>query len=466
MNDMSFKADPSPLFSVELEQQLLGAVMMNNARFNDLGGSVRPEHFAEPVHGLIWRKMAGRIVADHIASPVALKTDFEGDPALKNLGGSEYIIRMAGASVAGDQVASYGQELIRLYQRRTLHTELDMISSELAAGGEPEEAVAKLELALAGQEDIRPEPRTMSLLAAQTAALQNTIDMTQGLNPAIPSGLSTLDDVLTMRRKRYTILAGATSMGKTAAAIWLAYSAAKAGYGVGFVSLEMGEEDLASRFNSIESQIPYKAFDRAMSESLLKKAAKAAQDMEALPVEIFSERVRDIPAILAEAKRLKAHWVPNEKFHGLGLLVIDYIQLVRGRGESQFAILSKIANDLKQVAKQLDVHIVALAQIDRKIIERDDKRPRLSDLRGSGDLENAPDNVLFCYRPEYYFDRQTPPKDVEKRADWEAERSAAKGKMELIIAKARMGELGSVQVGCDMATNRMWDLETTQDMGF
>lgn len=466
MNDMSQSPDASPLFSVELEQQLIGSVLLENARFSEVAGIVKPEHFSEPVHGLIWRNIASRIANDHVASAVTVKTDFEGDPALKNLGGATYIARMAGASVSGHMVADYGAELVRLARRRKLNADLEAIAGELQHGADPDEAVAKVELLLHEQEETSTTPRTMSLLKAQTLALQSTLDMARGLNPAIPSGLKTLDEVLSMRRKRYTILAGATSMGKSAAAIWLAYSAAKAGYGVGFVSLEMGEEDLASRFNSIESQIPYKAFDRVMSESLIRKAAEVGKGMEAMPVEIFSDRVRDIPAILAEAKRLKASMVPNEKFHGLGLLVIDYIQLVRGRGESQFAILSKIANDLKQVAKQLDVHIVALAQIDRKIIERDDKRPRLSDLRGSGDLENAPDNVLFCYRPEYYFDRQTPPKDVEARADWEAERAAAKGKMELIVAKARMGELGSVQVGCDMATNRLWDLESTQDMGF
>jgi replicative DNA helicase len=139
---------------------------------------------------------------------------------------------------------------------------------------------------------------------------------------------------------------------------------------------------------------------------------------------------------------------------------------MRGRGESQFVQLSRIANDLKQVAKQLDVHVLALAQIDRKIVEREDKRPRLSDLRGSGDLENAPDNVMFCYRPEYYLKRQQPPKDIEKRADWEAECADWAGKAEIIIEKARMGEITSVTVGCDMGTNRFWDLEPKEEYEF
>ncbi|TNE43411.1 MAG: hypothetical protein EP341_11355 [Sphingomonadales bacterium] len=276
--------------------------------------------------------------------------------------------------------------------------------------------------------------------------------------------------MLSLGPKRYTILAGATSMGKTALGIWIGYAAAQAGYGVGFVTLEMPEEDLAKRVNSIVSQVPYKAYDRPMSEALFRKTIDAAKELEALPMEIFSDRVRDIPSILSEGKKLKRKMQPNGPFKGFKLLVVDYLQLVRGRGESAFVRLSQVANDLKQVAKQLDVHVIALAQIDRKIGDRgdhvNDKRPRLSDLRGSGDLENAPDNVIFIHRPEYYLSRETPPKKDEERADWLADCAHWKDKAELIIAKARMGDICSVTVKTDMATNRFEDIASQEDFEF
>lgn len=260
----------------------------------------------------------------------------------------------------------------------------------------------------------------------------------------------------------------------TALALHIAYSAAKAGDGVGFVTLEMPEEDLSNRVNSIESLQPYNTYDRPMSDQSFSGVVEAAKRLQGLPIEIFSERVRDVSSILSEGKKLKRKMQPRGQFKGFKLLVIDYIQLVRGRGENALVKLSQVANDLKQVAKQLDVHVLALAQVDRQLGKLDkwdqwpQARPGLAHLRGSGDLENAPDNVMFVFRPQYYLTppRCTPPKDPAERADWEAEYNHWKGKAEIIISKARMGEIGSIEVGCDLSTNRFWDLDDGQERMF
>jgi replicative DNA helicase len=453
--------------SVELEQQFLGAVLADNSRFHTVSGIVKPEHFYDPVHAKIWDHISGRVSKDHIASPATLKADLEGSDGLKELGGVEYLTRLVGASISGFAVADYGREIAELALRRSIVSGLDGVISNLSQGQDSGQAVADLELLLAEQDSNAFEPRTMSLLKAQTHSLQAMIDAHQNGEFGVPSGLRTLDEAISFGRKRYTVLAGATSMGKTSFGTFIALSAAKAGYGVGFVTLEMGEEDLANRINSIDSQIPYKAYDRRMSESLLKKVHETGQAQADLPFEIFSPKVRDIPSILSEGKRLKNKWPAQEGFHGFSLLVIDYIQLVRGKGSKEFHALSKVANDLKQVAKQLDVHILALAQIDRKLGERDDPTPRLSDLRGSGDLEMAPDNVMFVYRPEYYLERKAlNEKDVEARVDLEAALSGVKGKADIIIAKARMSDLQTVRVGCDMATGNFHDLAINGEIEF
>ncbi|MFY0682843.1 MAG: AAA family ATPase [Thalassovita sp.] len=453
-------------FSTEAEQLLLGAILCVNERYHDVASFVRADHFYEPTHADIWRCLAGRIEKDHLADVVMLKADLISHEGLSQLGGAGYLARLAGASMGGSQLVDYAQMIVELYNRRELLGRFRQIGGEVEAGRSSSDAASELELFLHEREETSTEPRTMSMLKAQTNALMQMQEIAQGGNIGIPTGLASLDEVLTLAPKRYTILAGATSMGKTALGIWLSYAAAKAGYGVGFVTLEMPEEDLAKRTNSIVSQVPYKAYDKPMSETLFLKTKDAAEALQELPVQIFSDRVRDVPAILSEGKKLKRKMPENQQFKGFKLLVIDYLQLVRGRGESHFVQLSQIANDLKQVAKQLDVHVVALAQVDRKIGERDDTRPRLSDLRGSGDLENAPDNVVFIHRPEYYLSRQPEPVKADDRADWLAELEHSKNSAEIIIAKARMGEICTVKVGCDMGTNRFWDLDHTAEMDF
>ena len=458
----------NPPHATEAEQQLLGAVMVDNDRFHRVGSILREDHFFEPIHARIWSAIRQRLDRDLLADAITLADDLQGDPGLKELGGGKYLVRLMGASVSGSLLGDYAAVIIATHDRRTLVEALDSAKSRALDGGldGAGDAVADLETFLHRRADLSTAPRSMSLLRAQINSVEQINEIYQGGAIGVPSGIAALDEVLTLAPKRYTILAGATSMGKTALGLSIAKAAASAGYGVGYVSREMPETDLANRINSMKSLVPYKAYDRPMSEASFRRVVEAAKSLEDLPIEIFSDRVNDVPAIVSECKKLRAKWRLNDNFHGLKLLVVDYIQLIKGRGESAFVRLSEVANDLKSVAKSLDVHVLALAQIDRKIIEREDTRPKLSDLRGSGDLENAPDNVIFVHRPEYYLKRSTPPKAPDDRADWEADLVKWKDKAEIIIGKARMGEITSVTVGCDMGTNRFFDLPDHDSEGW
>ncbi|WP_120636039.1 DnaB-like helicase C-terminal domain-containing protein [Ruegeria sp. EL01] len=459
----------SPLHSVEAEQQLLGALLNDNGLYDQISSMLTANHFYDPVHARIYKLAAARIEKDHLVSPVQMKSDFADDDGVKQLGGSTYFAKMSGAAIASFAIRDYADMIRNMYDKREMTNRLKQIGDEVAGGGEPDAAAAELELFLHEREDHSDEPRTMSFLKAQTQALQQMIDINNGEMVGVPTGIESLDEAMSLVPKRYTILGGATSMGKTALALSITMAAARAGYGVGFVSLEMPETDLANRMNSSISQIPYQAYDRMMSENQFRKVVDAANQLESLPLEIFSERVRDISAILSEGKKLQRKMKPNGQFKGFKLLVVDYIQLVRAKGESQHVRLAEVANALKQVAKQLDVHVLALAQIDRALGKEDNyhnARPRLADLRGSGDLENAPDNVMFVFRPEYYLTRQRP-KNEDELGDWGHDLETWRDKAEIIIAKARMGERKTITVECDLATNVFRDVPDSQmDAGF
>lgn len=446
--------------SIELEQQILGAVLVDNDRYHNVGSILTAAHFFDPVHARIWKALVGRIENDHLASPVTLRTDLDADEGLKELGGGAYLARLAGASISGGAAGEYALQLVELAERRRIMSAASSVVQSLTEGGSADDALSALEVLTIEGTESPSRRRSSSLLSAHTQALAAMHEAQTSGEVGLSSGLQALDDLLLLKPGRSTIIAGSTSMGKSALGVWLAYAAAKAGTGVAYVSLEMGETDLANRFNSIESRIPYQAMDRPMSETLFRKVVEAAKAQESLPIQIMSERVRDVGAIVSESRRLQRTWTPNGQFKGLGLLVVDYIQLVRGRGTS-FEVLTQASQAMKSIAKMLNMPVVALAQISRDMSKRESKVPHLSDLRGSGDLENDADNVVFCYRPAYYLERelQDPPDDMGKRADLEAALSRCRGTMDLIVAKQRMGPIGQCRVGVDLGTNRFWDLQ-------
>lgn len=453
--------------NTELEQQILGAVLSNNELYHRIGSMVRAEHFYDPVHARIWQSISARVVNDHIASPVSLKHDMENDAGLTELGGPKYLFNLVASASSSYAVSDYAADLIELSERRRVQTAAEDVAASIASGASAGDALSTLEALTLMRDDSPTQARSTSLLAAHTKSLTAMYDAQNSGEVGLSSGLGALDDLLLLKPKRSTLIAGATSMGKSAFGVWLAYAAARRGHGVAYVSLEMGEEDLANRINSIDSRVPYQAMDRPLSETLFKKVVEAAKKQESLPIEIMSDRVRDIGAILSESRRLQKTWKPHGDFKGLGLLVVDYIQLIRGKGTS-FEVLTQASQAMKSIAKMMDIPVVALAQVSRDMSKRDSTMPHLSDLRGSGDLENDADNVIFCHRPAYYLERklQDPPSDISERADLEAALSACKGTMDLIVAKQRMGPIGQCRVGVDLACNRFWDLETQGAIDF
>ncbi len=456
--------------SVEAEQQLLGNILLNNDLFSKVSFFLRADHFGDPVHARIFKNISARISRDHLASPVTLQEDMAADEGLKELGGPAYLVRLAGAAVSAFAVADYAHMIVRLHGSRQLLEKLQDIQSRIGGEETAVDLCSELELFLHQREAVSEAPRSMSLLAAHTKAAQDLNERFETGAVGLSTGLTDLDEMTGgLHPGELTLVAGSTSMGKTAMGIWLSYAAARGNNPtmVGFASLEMSETALSQRFGSIDSEIPYQALRKAISEATFRAVLEGVKRQEALPIHIYSDRVRDIPAILSESRRLQRMNPPSEKgFKGFGLLVIDYIQLVRGKGFNKAEQLGQIAADAKQVAKSLNVPVVALAQVDRALAKRESPVPFLSDLRGSGDLEFAADNVIFCHRPEYYLERdllQNPSMDIEDRADIEAALAACKGTMDLFVAKQRMGPIGKCRVKVDMGLNRFADLAPPQE---
>jgi replicative DNA helicase len=457
---------------VSIEQQIIGAVLLDNSRYHKIASVVTPAHFLDPVHAEIWKSIAARIRADRLADPVTLQADFEHHDGLKQLGGPAYLVRLAGASVGGSMISDYAQDMAEQYRRRSLGECLKSVLEGLGEGMPTDDASGAVEAFLATLSEMDDKPRSVSLMAATAEALTQIDQAYHSGRAGISYGLKSLDSFLGgLVPQDLTIIAGATSMGKTSLGAFIAHACAKAGVGVGFASLEMSPAALAMRINSIESQVWYQRMRNGeISEAEYRRVAMSARDQGNLPIRVFDARVKDVAAILSESKRCQADWKPEGEFKGFGLLVIDYFQIIRGRGKGRYEDLSEISTQLKGLAKTLNVPVVVLAQIGRGVKDRDDKRPTLTDLKDTGQLENDADNVLFCYRDHYYLSREKPVRGktqteasyTESLADYEAALNATKDQMEIIVGKQRMGAIGTIKVGCNIATNRFWDLDGPQ----
>ncbi|MEO0931392.1 MAG: DnaB-like helicase C-terminal domain-containing protein, partial [Pseudomonadota bacterium] len=224
---------------------------------------------------------------------------------------------------------------------------------------------------------------------------------------------------------------------------------------VGFYSLEMSAEQLAARILSEASEVPSEQIRRGdMTEAEFRRFVDAAKSLEACPLFIDDTPALPIAQLAARARRLK-------RTHGLDVLMVDYLQLVRGTGRSENRVneISEITMGLKAIAKELDIPVVALSQLSRQVEAREDKRPQLSDLRESGSIEQDADVVMFVFREEYYKEREKPgDHEMEKMAAWQEEMERLHGKAEVVIGKQRHGPIGTVELSFEGRFTRFGNL--------
>jgi len=463
--------------NIEAEQQLLGAILTNNDIYDRIASVIRPVHFYEPVHARIYEIAAARIQKNALASPVTLKAFLEDDEGLKELGGPAYLARLAGAAISSFAARDYAQMIYDFAIRRELiglGIEISDKAARVDVESEPKDQIVEAEQALykLGEQG-QSETGFQSFLKAVTDAVSvasAAYQRTGGL-AGLSTGLIDIDKKLGgLHRSDLLILAGRPSMGKTSLATNIAFNIAKAyrrgklsdggegavdGGVVGFYSLEMSAEQLAARILSEASEVPSEQIRRGdMTEDEFRRFVEAAKQLEACPLFIDDTPALPINQLAARARRLK-------RTHGLDVLFVDYLQLVRPASAKDNRVneVSEITQGLKAIAKELDIPVVALSQLSRQVENRDDKRPQLSDLRESGSIEQDADVVMFVFREEYYAEREKPGDDkLDQMAEWQTRMEALHGKAELIIGKQRHGPIGNVELSFEGRFTRFSNL--------
>src|SRR5262245_3570587 len=464
--------------NIEVEQALLGAVLVNNEAFYRVSDFLEPRHFFEPLHGKIF-ELAGSLVRQgKVASPVTLKTFLPADLDVAGLNASQYLARLAAEATTVINAEDYGRTIYDLAIRRDLILiGEDMVNVaydapvDLAPAAQIEDAERKLyEIAETGKYDGGFQRFAKALTTAVDLAAHAY--QRDGKLSGIATSLKDLDRMMGgLQKSDLVIVAGRPGMGKTALATNIAYNIARAWRGdvqadgrtatinggiVGFFSLEMSAEQLATRIVAEQTEIPsYRIRRGEIDPSDFDRIVETAREIEALPLYIDETGGLSVAQLAARARRLKRQ-------RGLDLLVVDYIQLLQGStrraAEGRVQEVTEITTSLKALAKELSIPILALSQLSRQVENREDKRPQLSDLRESGSIEQDADVVMFVFREEYYLRNREPRAGTEDHFKWQAEMEEVHGKAEVIIGKQRHGPTGTVPLQFKADVTRFADL--------
>ncbi len=468
--------------NLDAEQALLGAILVNNESHDRVSQFLDPHHFFDPLHQQIYETAAKLIASGKQATPVTLRTFFETAPPIEpGLTVPQYLGQLAVNATTIINALDYGRTIYDLAIRRQLILiGEDMVNAAYDAPVDfpPDEQI----------EDV--ENRLFSL--AETGkygqgflgfgeALIHAIDMANnayqrdgGLS-GISTGLRDLDTKMGgLQGSDLIILAGRPSMGKTALVTNIAFNVANNykvqkqsdgtdkvtdGAVVGFFSLEMSAEQLATRILAEQAEISSEKIRRGLiNEAEFKRLVEVSQRMSTIPLYIDQTGGISIAQLAARARKLKRQ-------RGLGLLIVDYLQLLSGSkrtGEGRVQEITEITTGLKALAKELSVPIIALSQLSRQVEQREDKRPQLSDLRESGSIEQDADVVMFVFREEYYVERTKPNEGTAEFQEWMAKMQMVSGKAEAIIGKQRHGPVGTVTLGFEGQYTRFFDLAPDQ----
>ena len=410
--------------NLEAEQALLGAILANNKAYEKVSEFLRPYHFADSIHAKIFEVIAKLIQRGHVADVITLKNYFEQEGSLNEVGGHQYLIKLADSASPLTNVEYYAQFIYDKYLRRELiNTGYEIVNDAMKedldsdASEQIENAEKKLfELSNQGES----QGGFIDFAEALTSSLGQIEQAYQkdGRISGLPSGLDALDEKTGgLNNSDLIIIAGRPAMGKTALATNIAYNVAEfmshdksvdpKSRGVAFFSLEMSADQLASRILSTVTQTPgHKMRTGELDNAEFTRIAAAVRELETIPLYIDDTPGLNINTIRTRARRLKRN-------KGLGLIVIDYIQLIMGTGSkktegNRVQELSEISRGLKILAKELNVPVIALSQLNRGVEQRDDKRPVMSDLRESGSIEQDADIVMFVFRENYYIQNEEP----------------------------------------------------------
>ena len=446
----NFKELPN---NIEAEQAILGTILVSNEIFDEINTIISNINFYDPMHQKIFAAIESLIYKGMLANPITLKNYFENEKDDLNI--PEYLVKITKFSTSSRQAIEYSKIIYDMYVRR----ELIKISENTI------DTAKQKDLNVSGQNIIENSERLLFDLAEKGSfssslikfdeAMKLTIEMASNAYKndegivGVPTGLTDLDDTLGgLHESDLIIIAGRPSMGKTALATNIAFNAAQRLQASGkkssiaFFSLEMSSEQLSTRILAEQSKIKSNDIRRGrISDEQFDKFIETSKNISELPLYIDETPAISIAAISNRARRIK-------RLHGLDMLVVDYIQLMRATNTKDGRVqeISEITQGLKAIAKELAIPVLALSQLSRAVEHRDDKKPQLSDLRESGSIEQDADVVMFVFREAYYLERKEPRPATVEHAEWQAKMNEITNLAEIIIGKHRHGPTRSIML--------------------
>jgi len=458
--------------NIGAEQALLGAIISNNLALEKVENFLEPEHFSSKINGLIFKTLKKLISNDQVADLNTLKIFLENDDDFIDNGGMSYLLKISENSISIINSKQYGELIYDLFIRRkliNLGTNLINESYENFEEQDSNEIIENIEsnlFNLTNEGETQKGPKQFDNILEDTIEYAEKAFKKSDDVVGLKTGLNDFDKKIGgLHKSDLIIVAGRPSMGKTAFATNIASNICNnkkstKKTNVLFFSLEMSSEQLATRILSEISKISSEGIRTGnLSKNEFEKLIKSSENLKDLSLFIDDSPALTISSIRTRSRRLK-------RKQGLDLIIIDYLQLLSGESrnlnDNRVKEISDITRGLKAIAKELNIPIVALSQLSRKVEDREEKRPQLADLRESGSIEQDADLVVFLYREEYYLARTEPPEGTEKHIMWTSKMEKVHNIAEAIVAKHRHGPISRVKLHFSAANTKFSDLADTQ----
>ena len=438
--------------NIEAEQAVIGSILVSNDIFDEISTLISSINFYDPMHQRIFEAIESLIYKGMLANPITLKNYFEDEK--DDLDVPEYLVKITKFSTSVRQAVEYSKIIYDMFVRR----ELIKISEQTIDSAKLNELDTNGQTIIENSErllfDLAEKGSFNSSLVKFDEAMKQTIEMASAAYKneegivGVPTGLRDLDDKLGgLHQSDLIIIAGRPSMGKTSLATNIAFNAAQKlqesgkKSSIAFFSLEMSSEQLSTRIISEQARISSNDIRRGrISDEQFDKFLETSKNIAELPLYIDETPAISIAAMSNRARRIK-------RLFGLDMIVVDYIQLMRGttyNKDGRVQEISQITQGLKAIAKELGVPVVALSQLSRQVEQRDDHKPQLADLRESGSIEQDADVVMFVFREGYYLQRKEPREATVEHAEWQAKMNEVAHLAQIIIGKQRHGPIGNV----------------------
>ncbi|MDA7858155.1 replicative DNA helicase [Candidatus Pelagibacter sp.] len=438
--------------NIEAEQAVIGSILVSNDIFDEISTIISSINFYDPMHQKIFEAIESLVYKGMLANPITLKNYFEDEKDDLNV--PDYLVKITKFSTSVRQAVEYSKIIYDMFVRR----ELIKISEQTIDSAKLNELDTNGQTIIENSErllfDLAEKGSFNSSLVKFDEAMKQTIEMASAAYKneegivGVPTGLRDLDDKLGgLHQSDLIIIAGRPSMGKTSLATNIAFNAAQKlqdsgkKSSIAFFSLEMSSEQLSTRIISEQARISSNDIRRGrISDEQFDKFLETSKNIAELPLYIDETPAISIAAMSNRARRIK-------RLFGLDMVVVDYIQLMRGttfNKDGRVQEISQITQGLKAIAKELAVPVLALSQLSRQVEQRDDHKPQLSDLRESGSIEQDADVVMFVYREGYYLSRKEPREATVEHAEWQAKMNEVAHLAQIIIGKQRHGPIGNV----------------------